>query len=123
MTTPHPYRHLHAYVHEGRIGVLVEIGCATDFLARTDEFKALARDIALQIAAMAPTDIGMLLEQPFVKDESRIVSDVVRHAAERFGEHIGITRFIRWSTSETAHPEEDPPPRMPAVVLPFRRPD
>lgn len=123
MTTPHPHRHLHAYVHEGKIGVLVEIGCATDFLARTDEFKALARDIALQIAAMAPTDIGMLLEQPFVKDESRIVSDVVRHAAERFGEHIGITRFIRWSTSETAHPEEDPPPRTAAVVLPFRRPD
>lgn len=103
--------------------MLVEIGCNTDFLARTEEFRALAQDIALQIAATAPTDIDALLKQPCVKDESRTVADVVRHAAEQFGERIGITRFIRWSTDDEGRPEEDPPPRTPAVVLPFRRPE
>src|SRR3954447_7950942 len=55
-----------SYVHDGRIGVLVEVNCETDFVAKTDEFKELVKDLTLHIAASDPTDVDDLLEQEFI---------------------------------------------------------
>jgi elongation factor Ts len=115
----HPYRHLHAYVHNGRIGVLVEVGCETDFVTRTEEFKVLINDVALQIAAMAPEDVDALLEQPFVKDGAHTVGQIVHHAGSKFRERIAVTRFIRWSTDAPECHEEPNPPRTPALIMSF----
>jgi len=117
----HPYRYLHSYVHNGRIGVLVELGCESDFLIRMDAFQAFAHDVALQIAATAPEDVEMLLRQPFVKDEARTIGEMVEKAAVEFRERIAITRFIRWSTDQSDQPDHTSPPRAPAVILSFRR--
>jgi len=85
-----------AYVHaNGRIGVLVELNCETDFVARNPEFKSLAHDIALHVAAMAPTDQASLLDQPFVRDPDRSVADFVKEAIGRFGENIQVGNFVR----------------------------
>jgi elongation factor Ts len=120
---PHiqPYHYLHSYVHNGRIGVLVEFGCESDFLIRMEAFQAFAHDMALQIAATAPEDVEMLLLQPFVKDEARSVSEIVQKISAKFHEHIAITRFIRWSTDPPDRPDHTSPPRTPAVILSFRR--
>ena len=118
----HPFRYLHSYVHNGRIGVLVEIGCESDFLFRNDAFQAFTHGMALQIAATGPTDVETLMQQAFVKDESRSVHSVVDDVALNFRERIAITRFIRWSTDDDdRHPGERSPPRTPAVIMSFRR--
>jgi elongation factor Ts len=100
-----------SYIHgEGRIGALVELNCETDFVARTPEFRALARDIAMQIAAMdpaaltpeeVPADAGdpkqrALLTQPFIKDQSRTVGDLIKDAVAKTGENIRVSRFSRF---------------------------
>jgi elongation factor Ts len=117
----HPYRYLHSYVHNGRIGVLVEIGCETDFLTGTDEFKALINDVALQIAAMAPEDIDSLLKQPFVKDNLLTIEQVIHHTGKKFRERVDVTRFIRWSTADPECQEDPNSPCTPAVIMSFRR--
>ena len=101
-----------AYVHGGgNIGVLVEVNCETDFVARTDEFKQLAHDVALQVAAMNPDvvddekpldDLDMtageprLMHQQFVRDQSLTIRDVVSDVTAKVGEKIVVRRFTRF---------------------------
>lgn len=116
-----PYHHLHAYVHNGRIGVLVEIGCESDFTIRTEPFQALANDLALQIAGMAPVDVEALLAQSFVKDGTKKIGDVLRDSSETFRDRLAVTRFIRWSVDDRERPGDLTPPRTPAVIMSFMR--
>jgi elongation factor Ts len=120
MAYVHPYHYLHSYVHNGRIGVLVEFGCESDFLIRMEPFQAFTHDMTLHIAAAAPENVEMLLQQRFVKDETRTVGEIVEKSAAEFRERIAITRFIRWSTDQCDQPNNTSPPRAPAVILSFR---
>ncbi len=86
-----------AYVHTNqRVGALLEIRSETDFVARNPEFKKLAHEIAMHIAASSPETVTMLLEQPFIKDESKTVGALLTEAISRFGENIQITQFSRF---------------------------
>jgi len=103
---------IECYVHQGgQIGVMVEVNCETDFVARTNEFKNLAHDIALQIAALSPqyispdevtqeTDIepqaACLLLQPFIKDPTKSIQDLITETIAKVGENIKIRRFCRF---------------------------
>ena len=103
---------IEAYVHQGsQIAALVEVNCETDFVARTDEFKELAHNLALQIAAMSPqfvspddvppeTDvdpkIACLLLQQFVKDPDKTVNDIITETIAKVGENIKVRRFVRF---------------------------
>jgi len=116
-----PYRELHAYVHNGRIGVLLEFGCESDFLLRLAEFRSLMNDIAMHIAAMAPHDIEQLQSQPFVRDPARTVGQVLQAATSTYKERIVVSRFIRWATEHEAPLPGSPPPKGPAVILAFPR--
>ena len=105
-----------AYIHPGaRLGAIVELGCETDFVARTAEFKALAHDLAMQVAAMAPQYIRdedldedetrppeevCLLKQTFIKDPSRRVEELVQETIGKVGENIRINRFSRFALGE-----------------------
>jgi len=135
-----------AYIHlNGRIGTLVEVNCETDFVAKTDEFRALAHDIALHVTGAnpqyfrredVPADIvekekeilGIqakneghspeklekiaeerlkkffseicLLEQPFIRDPSKTVADLIAEAVARIGENVVIKRFTRYQLGE-----------------------
>ncbi len=105
-----------AYVHTGgRVAALVELGCETDFVARTPEFKALAHAIAMQVAAMAPAYLDAkdieegderpvaqvsLLQQPFIKNSSNSVAEEVRELAAKVGENIRVLRFSRLALGE-----------------------
>jgi len=137
-----------AYVHPGgKIGVLVEINCETDFVARTAEFQALLKDMAMQVAAANPRYVRReevsadelekeksiyrqqalesgkpervvekivegkmdrfysevcLLEQAFIKDPDRKVSDIIRDAVGRLGENIQVRRFACYHLGEGA---------------------
>jgi len=101
---------IEAYMHAGgRIGALIEINCETDFVARTDDFKTLAHDIAMQVAATNPVYITAeeasgdeiaeevsLLSQPFIKDPQKTVQDVIVEVVSKVGENVGVTRFSRF---------------------------
>jgi len=133
---------IEAYVHfNGRVAVLVELNCETDFVARNEEFRALAKDLALQVASARPVAVrvedvppelvaserrvyeaqvaeeqkpdavkakivegrlrkffeeSVLLEQKFVKDDSRTVGDLVKAVAARTGENVQVRRFARF---------------------------
>lgn len=85
---------IEAYSHDGKIAVLVEVNCETDFVARSDDFKEFAHDLALQITAMKPKDVEELLEQEFVKDTSLTINDRYNELIAKTGEKISISRFV-----------------------------
>lgn len=135
-----------AYIHAGgKIGVLIEVNCETDFVARTDDFRNLVRDLAMQVAAANPRYVRRedvpadvveqeraiyaaqaatsgkppqviekmvagkiekffaeicLLEQPFIKDSDKLVSQLVSDAVARMGENIVVRRFARFQLGE-----------------------
>jgi len=89
-----------AYVHGGRIGVLVEINCESDFVAKNVKFKELAHSIAMQIASMNPQDIEELLGQEFILDSKMTVQDLVHANISQFGENMQIKRFVRFELGE-----------------------
>jgi elongation factor Ts len=85
-----------SYVHQtGKVGVLVTLLCETDFVARTDEFKILAHEIAMQVAAMNPKDTKALLTQDYIRDGSKKINDLVQEAIAKLGENIKIGDFQR----------------------------
>lgn len=87
-----------AYIHgEGKIGVLVEVSAETDFVAKNEAFGQLVHDIALQIASMAPTDVAELLAQPFIKDPSKTIEDLLHEMVGKIGENLSVRRFVRYS--------------------------
>ena len=135
---------MESYIHQGgKIGVLVEINCESDFVARNDDFKAFVKDLAMQVAAFNPifvrreevseeavkkeTEIikaqltgkpaaaidkiiegkltkffedACLMEQPFIKDSSVRVKDVLTSMIAKIGENIIIRRFVRYQVGE-----------------------
>ncbi|MDO8752014.1 MAG: translation elongation factor Ts [Candidatus Wolfebacteria bacterium] len=88
--------HLESYVHAGRVGVLLELRCETDFVARNEKFRKLAHELAMQIAAMNPENVNELMEQPFVKDEKETIKNLVRQTIAELGENIEVARFARY---------------------------
>jgi elongation factor Ts len=138
---------LELYRHgEGRVGVIVEVNCETDFVGRTQEFRAFAHEVALQVAAnsprwVSPTQVppdvvdqetaearrlaladgkpesvveriiagrleklyteACLLRQPYIRDETRTVEDLLREVISTTGENVTIRRFTRWEVGET----------------------
>ncbi|OVE79107.1 translation elongation factor Ts [bacterium G20] len=88
------------YSHDGRIGVLVEVNCETDFVAKTDEFKDLVKDLTLHIAASEPDNEKELLDQPFVKNPEITVGDYVKQHIAKLGENIVVRRLARMALGE-----------------------
>ena len=86
---------VHSYVHNGRIGVLVDLRAETDFVVRSEPFQKLAHEVAMQISAMNPQDIDALLAQPYIKDESKTVKDLVNDVIAKVGENVAVSRFCR----------------------------
>lgn len=87
---------IESYIHSGKkIGVMVELRCESDFVAKSDSFQKLAHELCLQIAAISPEEIE-LLEQPWIKDESKNIKELIEEYIAKFGENIILKRFIRY---------------------------
>src|SRR5215212_6289191 len=119
------------YIHgAGRIGSIVEVNCETDFVARTPDFRELAHDLAMQVAATSPAYVSInevpesawaelekehgdrekaaaaviLLEQPFIKDPKLSIRDLVRERIGKLGENIVVRRFARFEVGADNSP-------------------
>jgi elongation factor Ts len=102
---------IESYIHAGgRVGAMVELNCETDFVARNPQFKDLAHEIAMQIAAMNPSHVGdepsdgetapagdtPLLDQAYIRDNSKTIRDLIKQGIAGFGENIVVRRFMRF---------------------------
>ncbi|PIU03669.1 translation elongation factor Ts [Candidatus Shapirobacteria bacterium CG08_land_8_20_14_0_20_39_18] len=86
-----------SYTHNnGRVGVMVEVFCETDFVARNEEFKKLCHELALQIASMNPESVADLFAQPWIRDESKTIEQLVKETIGKLGENIKVNRFVRF---------------------------
>ncbi len=107
---------IESYIHSGnRVGALVQLSSETDFVARTDEFTELARELAMQVAAMNPkfvdrdsvpddageiSDEELLMEQAYIRDPGQTIGDLVKNLAAKTGENVHIGRFVRYGLGE-----------------------
>jgi len=87
---------IHAYVHNDRVGVLLDVRCETDFVVRSDLFRELVHNIALHIAGTDPSSVEELLAQPYVKDPSMTVEELLKQLISKVGENMRIERFTRY---------------------------
>ena len=88
------------YSHNGKVGVLVEVLCETDFVARTEDFKNLSHELSLQIASMNPSSVEDLLSQEYIRDNSLKVDQLVKSVSGKLGENIQLGRFERIALGE-----------------------
>lgn len=106
-----------SYIHTGgRIGALVEVNCETDFVARTDEFRMLARELAMQVASMDPKSVGSLseptedetalLNQEYIRDARKSIRDLVKETIGKVGENIVVNRFVRFEVGQTTETDD-----------------
>ena len=106
---------LDCYIHAGRIGAIVEVNCETDFVARTPEFQTLVHDIAMQVVASNPLVVSedelpegaegdrselVLLNQPYIRDESKTVRQLINETIGKTGENIQVKRFVRFELGQ-----------------------
>ena len=92
---------IETYVHSGgKVGAMVYLGCETDFVAKTEEFKTLARELAMQVAAMNPTSTDELIEQDYIRDSSKTVKQLITEVVARTGENVQIKKIARFSLGD-----------------------
>ncbi len=89
--------HVFSYVHGGKIGVLVSLLCETDFVAKTEEFQTLGRELCLQIASMNPKNVEELLKQEYIREPGVTVGELVKSAIGKLGENIKVGEYGRIS--------------------------
>jgi|YelNatPaOPRAMG01_1025707.scaffolds.fasta_scaffold16372_5 elongation factor Ts len=83
-----------------KVGVLIEVNCETDFVAKTDDFQSLVAGLARQVEEGAPSSPEALLEQPFHVDTAQKVKDAIVAKVAQLGENIQVRRFDRYQTAE-----------------------
>lgn len=90
-----------SYVHQtGRVAALVEILCETDFVARTDDFKKLAKEVAMQTASMNPKNVEELLKQDYIRDNSMTIDQLIKSTIGKLGENIVVKKISRIAIGE-----------------------
>ena len=87
---------LESCIHKGRVGVRLELRCETDFVARAEPVKDLVHNLAMHIAAIGPETVEELLKQPYVKNESQSVDDLIKQVIAKVGENIKVAQFVRY---------------------------
>lgn len=86
-----------SYIHPGKkFGAMIELHCESDFVARSDDFQKLAHELCLQIAAFPSEEIP-LLEQPWIRDESKTIKSLIEDYIAKIGENIVVFKFVRYS--------------------------
>ena len=104
------YAYVHGHVYNsqgglkrsevGRIGAMVEGGCETDFVAKTDDFQNLCKEIAMQVASMAPENVKELLEQDYIRDSKKTIKELVKEVIGKLGEKITVERIARFEVGK-----------------------
>lgn len=81
--------------HNNNLGAIVSLGCETDFVAKTDEFMNLGREVAMQVASTNPETVEELMAQEYIRDSSKTIERLIKETAGKIGENIKINSFSR----------------------------
>jgi elongation factor Ts len=93
---------IEAYAHgDGHIVAIVELTCETDFVSQNEEFRKLAHDLAMQVAAMNPENVEALLKQGWIRDDKTTIDELVKQTSSKFGENMKVRRIARFELGET----------------------
>ena len=84
-----------SYIHLGKIGVLVEVNCETDFVARNDDFKTFVHEVALQVAQSDIKDVSALLKEEYFRDSEKTIDDLLKEIILKTGENVKINQFVK----------------------------
>ncbi|MDP3729693.1 MAG: translation elongation factor Ts [bacterium] len=87
---------IEAYIHNGRVGVLLELRAETDFALRSEQVKSLVKNLLFQISAMAPANVEDLLKQPYIKDDSITIETLIENTIAQVGENLKVAQFARF---------------------------
>lgn len=89
---------VYSYIHNGnKIGSMIVLTCETDFVAKTEDFSKVAKEIALQVSTEDYSDLESLLNSPYMRDESKKVSDLVAELSAKTGEKVELKKFVRFA--------------------------
>ena len=92
---------VYSYVHQtGKVGAMVEVACETDFVAKNDQFVALCKEVAMQVASMNPKNVKELEKMSYIRDGSKKVGELVKELVGKVGENMRIVRFVRFELGE-----------------------
>lgn len=92
---------IETYVHGGgKVGAMIHLACETDFVAKTDEFKKLAKEIAMQVAAMNPKNSDELLDQEYIREPEKKIRELIAEVVSKTGENIQLQKIARFSLNE-----------------------
>jgi len=90
-----------SYIHHGgEVGSMVLISCETDFVAKTDDFKKLSQEVAMQVCTEDYKDVKELLDSEYIRDPSKKVRDLVNEATAKLGEKIELKKFVKYSVGD-----------------------
>ena len=110
-----------SYIHAGRVGAIIEVNCETDFVARTDDFRQLAHDLAMQVVGNSPKYVSVdevpegekdhadqlaLLSQSFIKEPTITIEDLIKRNIAKLGEAIRVRRFVRFELGEATSQDQ-----------------
>lgn len=88
---------IETYLHpNGKVGALLDIRCETDFVAKSEDFRNLCHELALQVASMNPDTVEELIQQPYIRDPGKTVKDIITGTVAKLGENIIVKRFSRF---------------------------
>jgi len=89
---------VYSYIHNtGRVGAMVEVACETDFVANTEDFQILCKEIAMQVASMDPEDVEILMKQSYIRDGSKTIEELIKALVAKTGENTKVVRFVRFA--------------------------
>jgi len=92
---------VYSYIHStGKIGSMILVGCETDFVAKTDDFKNLCKEIAMQACADNYRNVEALMKAEYIRDSNKLVEDLVSETSAKLGEKIEVLKFIKFAVSE-----------------------
>ena len=87
-----------SYVHHNKkVASLIQLACETDFVSGNKDFQLLGQELAMQVASIRAETNEELLNQEYIRDPSKKISDLIKEAVLKFGENIKVVKFIRWS--------------------------
>jgi len=89
-----------SYIHLGKIGVLIEVNCETDFVARNNQFKKFVHEVALQVAQSEAKDVDALLKEEYFRDPKKTIDDLLKEIIIKIGENIKVKKFAKYSLGE-----------------------
>ncbi len=92
---------VYSYIHNtGKVGSMILMACETDFVAKTNDFQSLCKEVAMQVCTDDYKDVKELLNAPYMREESKTIQDLVNEITAKLGEKLELKKFVKYSITD-----------------------